>query len=185
MGSSAVNTDVQRNATRRKLIWLLGPSLVLAALAVRLYLRAPAGAGAATTTPAGGIGAAESPPADAGRSSPASAVTAGRKRRVAVTWPVVANRDPFWSERVLPPPPPKELPRPETRPVAPDHDQLLQEATQRLHFTGVMLGEVPKAIINGKLYRAGAVVEGYRIVEIRGRQLTVQTRGVRLQLQCQ
>ena len=179
MGSTPMNAATAARP-RRRIVWALGPVLVLSALGVRQYLRSSQ-AGAAP-----GVASAQS---RAHATAPAAGSAAGvrpapRRERVTVDWPVVVNRDPFRSDRVYPPAP-KQQPRVDPPPQRPGHAQLLQEAKANLRFTAVVLGDAPKAMVNGRLYRVGSVVSGYRVVEITGRQLTLEKDGTRLQLTCE
>ena len=138
---------------RRKLAWVIGLSVVLAALVARWMLMLPASAEAA-----------EQPTPD----FPAS-MARSRLARVVVDWPVVVERDPFHSDKVIP----------SGHAGNPKSDAALaEEARQALRFTGSILGEQPKAIVNGRLYRKGDVVSGFRILQIEKTQIVVERNGV-------
>jgi hypothetical protein len=140
---------------RRKLAWAVGLAIVLAALVARWMLSLPASADAAEQpTP-------EFPPS-MGRA---------RQARVVVDWPVVVERDPFRSDRVIPPSTGKA-----------DAAALAQEARQVLRFTGSILGEQPKAMVNGKLFGRGDVISGFRIMQIEKRQIVVERDGVTVRI---
>ena len=151
--SNSATAAMAAKQLRRKLAWVVGLSIVLAALVARWMLM---------LTPAS-ADAAEQPMPD----FPAS-MARSRMARVVVDWPVVVERDPFRSDRVIPP----------NHGGARSDAELAEEARQVLRFTGSILGEQPKAIVNGKLYRKGDVVSGFRILQIEKRQIVVERNGV-------
>jgi hypothetical protein len=162
MGSTGLsNTALAGRRFRRKLAWALGLGVVLAALVARWMLALPASADAADNT---AVEAALEYPVPVARA---------RAPRVVVDWPVVVERDPFYSDRVLPPA--------QTNPNA-DAAAVAEQARQSLRFTGTILGEQPKAMVNRKLYRKGEVVGGFRIVQIENREIVVERGGVSVRL---
>jgi hypothetical protein len=163
------------NSGPRRALWVLGPLLIVAAIGVRQYLRASR-VGAANASDAARMG----PAPEASRVPSAST----RAPRFKVGWPVELQRDPFRSDVVFPPAV-KQAPRTGPEPAPVDQAKLLADAREKLKLTAVFLGETPTAMINGRLYRVGSVVAGYRIVEITRREIIVQTGKTRLQLSCE
>ena len=164
MGSTGMsNTARAEKAFRRKLAWAVGLGVVLAALVARWMLTLPASADAADSSASG----------EASFEYPAS-IARTRHARVVVDWPVVVERDPFHSDRVIPP---NNAPNPKA-----DAAALAEEARQTLRFTGSILGDQPKAIVNGRLYRKGDLVGGFRILQIEKHQIVVERDGVSVRL---
>jgi hypothetical protein len=161
MGSTGMsNTALAERGFRRKLAWVIGLGIVLAALVARWMLALPASADAADSTTG-----------DAALEYPAP-VARTRLARVVVDWPVVVERDPFRSDRVIPP----------AQAHNTDAAAVAEQARQSLRFTGSILGDQPKAIVNAKLYRKGDLVGGFRIVEIEKREIVVERGGVSVRL---
>jgi hypothetical protein len=152
MGSTGIaNPATAAKPPRRRGAWVVGLAMVLAAVVTRWMLALLASAGAAEPpTP-------DFPPS----------MAHGRQARVVVDWPVVVERDPFHSDRVIP-----------ANAGAKDAVALAQEAKQTLRFTGSILGEHPKAMVNGRLFAKGDVVSGFRIQQIEKRQIVVERDGV-------
>lgn len=167
MGSTGMSNSAPSSRAARqlrvKLAWVIGLSLVLAALVTRWMLGLPASAGAA-------VGAA---PDEDALAYPAT-MTWTRHGRIVVDWPVVVQRDPFRSDRVIP--------SNHAANVKADAAALAEEARQTLRFTGSILGEQPKAIVNGRLFRKGDVVSGFRILQIEKRQIVVERDGVSVRI---
>ena len=154
--------------SRQKLVLLGGVSVVGLAVVVRMMSSGPESAPAATIAP----------PADA----PLMTSMAPAKPAVAVTWPADVARDPFHSDLVFPPAAPTPQPKVEVPvvtpvPVAVDLSALVRE---KLHLKGTILGERPVAMMNGRVYRVGEVVEGFKIVEIEKNRIAVERDGTRL-----
>ena len=151
--SNSATAAMAARSSRRKLAWVVGLSIVLAALVARwMLMLTPASAEAAE------------PPMPEFPSSMARA----RMARVVVDWPVVVERDPFRSDRVIPP----------NGGGRTDAAALAEEARQALRFTGSILGEQPKAMVNGRLYRKGDMVSGFKILQIERTQIVVERNGV-------
>jgi hypothetical protein len=161
--SSTARAAAAAKGFRRKLAWVIGLSIVLAALVARWILMLPASADAAESG-AAGEGSPEFP----------TSITRTRYSRVVVDWPVVVERDPFRSDRVVPPS--------HAGNAKADASALAEEARQTLRFTGSILGDQPKAIVNGKLYRKGDLVGGFRIQQIDKTQIVVERDGVSVRL---
>jgi hypothetical protein len=101
-----------------------------------------------------------------------------------VTWPTEMARDPFDSDLVFPPAAPPPTPEPKvdvsvTKPVPPPVD-VPALAREKIHLKGTVLGDRPIAMMNGRVYRVGEVVEGFKIVEIVTNQITVERGGSRV-----
>jgi biotin carboxyl carrier protein len=65
--------------------------------------------------------------------------------------------------------------------------QVLQENLQnqatKLKLQTTMMGTTPRAVINGQLVKEGDVVEGFTVMKIQPRQITVQQDSVTLEIQ--
>jgi hypothetical protein len=155
---------------RTRLAVMAAIGLVLAVALVRRWTAGPAEAFAAPKTLAADVAAASA--ADA------------RPALRTIDWPLLAQRDPFVSDLVYPPPPIPALPVPVA--VSPEQqardlrDLLLEEARNAIYLQGVIAGDRPLAVINGRAYRVGHVVGGYKIVEIQSSQVILERGGVRL-----
>ncbi|MBL8877854.1 MAG: hypothetical protein JNG88_01940 [Phycisphaerales bacterium] len=57
------------------------------------------------------------------------------------------------------------LPAPDSQPTANEHPETIDLA-HAFRLDGVIVGQTPLASINGKLYRKGAIIEGYRVSDI-------------------
>jgi hypothetical protein len=162
--------NVQVNKlSRQKIVMLGGLSVVAAAVGIRLLSSGPESAPAATVTSSSAINLDPTP------SQPV-------KGAMAVVWPTDMARDPFHSDRVFPPAAPPE-PKQQEAPtvVAPvglsvDYAAIVRE---KMNLKGTILGERPIAMMNGRVYRIGEVLEGFTIVEIEKNQITVEREGTR------
>lgn len=153
MGSTGINNpSAAARPARHKRAWAVGLGMVAAAVVTRSMLAMLSSADAA-----------EQPTPD----FPPSMARA-RAARVVVDWPVVVERDPFRSDKVIPP----------STGGKSDAVALAQEARQALRFTGSILGEQPKAMVNGRLFGKGDLVSGFRILQIEKRQIVVERNGI-------
>lgn len=97
---------------------------------------------------------------------------------VAVTWPVEVGRDPFVWERLRP----VEVAAAVAQ-AGPDAGQIERQARQRLRLQGVMYEQASRrALINGRMFEPGSQVEGYEVMEIHERAVTVRREGVTVRL---
>jgi hypothetical protein len=161
---------------RRKLAMMGGLAVILAAVMMRTFSSGPEVAAAA--------------PEVASAATPSSAGNNGNGPRVAVAplpkvidWPGKVARDPFASAVVYrpPPPPPKPdepapLPPPAPAPVV----DVAKEAADAIPLTATVVGEKPIAMINGRIYRVGEFVAGFRITEIHARRIVVERNNQRI-----
>jgi hypothetical protein len=101
--------------------------------------------------------------------------------RNVIAWPKAAARDPFRSTKVYPPPVVK-VDVPATAPVVakPPPVNVAALAKEKISLKGTVQGERALAMVNGRLCRVGQTVEGFRIVEIGKRSITVERAGVRV-----
>jgi hypothetical protein len=88
-------------------------------------------------------------------------------------WSPVVHRDPFRWEDVFQQPIP---------PTSPALQELEREAREKIRLQAVMLGSVPRALINGELRREGDVVANFRILRIEQRRIIVEKNGVHVEL---
>ena len=169
MGPGGTMNVEANKPSRTKLVMLGGLSVVAAAVGIRLLSSGPESAPAATITPPSATPIVPTP------AQPVQGATA-------VEWPTDMARDPFHSERVFPPaaPPPEPKPdvpvvvTPSALPV--DYAAIVRE---KFNLKGTILGERPIAMMNGRVYRIGEVLEGFTIVEIEKNQITVEREGTR------
>jgi len=178
MGDRGMNSNAakrQPTQDRRKLAMMGGLAVILAAVVMRTFSSGPDAAVAAPEAAASST------------SSGASTGNNGNGPRVAVApapkvidWPGKVARDPFASAVVYrppppPPPPPKvdDPPDPTPPPPAPVVD-LAKEAADSIPLTATVVGEKPIAMINGRIYRVGEFVAGFRIAEIHARRIVVE-----------
>ena len=179
MGAGGVmKPEPTKKNSRTQLIVLAGVSVVGAAVVIRMVAGGPQSAPAASVTTPGVTAALTAPGTSA--NVPAETIT--------VAWPATVARDPFSSDLVFPPPAP---PPPPTTPkvdvpvvVAPPPPtpkvDVAALAHERIHLKATVLGERPLAMTNGRVYRVGEVVEGFKIVEIEKNQMTVERDGTRV-----
>ena len=136
----------------------------------------------------------DGPRSAAGQSAPAAKsvgaagqghTSAKRQAAVEIVWPPILPRDPFAFDAA----PYKRKPTKE--PVAtgdeapqPDPEPTIdsQEVRDLLALEGTILGEHPRALINGKLYKPGQTVEGFQIKRIGDRRVIVHKNGVDVKL---
>jgi hypothetical protein len=169
MGPGGTMNFQVNKLSRQKMVMLAGLSIVAAAVAIRLLSSGPESAPAATVTSSSATNLDPTP------SQPV-------KGAMAVVWPTDIARDPFHSDRVFPPAAPPE-PKQQEVPtvVAPsglsvDYAAIVRE---KMNLKGTILGERPIAMMNGRVYRIGEVLEGFTIVEIEKNQITVEREGTR------
>ncbi len=169
MGPGGIMNVAANKQSRQKLVLLGGVSLVAVAVGIRLVSSGPKPAPAATVVP----------PFVAAVVANGAPWLAPAKPALAITWPTDITRDPFHSDLVFPPaapPPPPPEPKVDVPVVAPapppiDLAALVQE---KIHLKGTILGDRPIAMMNGRVYRVGEVLEGFKIVEIAKDQITVE-----------
>jgi hypothetical protein len=174
MGAGGVKSSAGKGQ-RGKVAVLCGLAMILVAVCVRLVRSSP------------DAGLAAAPPAAVPVATPgATSVAAAPARPVAanvIAWPKAAARDPFRSTKVYPPPVVK-VDVPATAPVAvkpaPPPVNFAALAREKISLKGTVQGERSLAMVNGRLCRVGQTVEGFRIVEIGKRTITVEKGGVRV-----
>ena len=155
--------------SRTKLVMLGGLSVVAAAVGIRLLSSGPEAAPAATVMPSSVSPVVPTP------SQPL-------KGAMTVVWPTDMARDPFHSDLVFPPAAPAPEPKSDVPVVVPpsgpgvDYASIVRE---KINLKGTILGERPIAMMNGRVYRLGEVLEGFTIVEIEKNQITVEREGTR------
>ncbi len=166
--------------SRTQLVVLGGLSVVAASVVFRMMSSGPQSAPAASISPVGGLAALPSTP------NPGAVVAP-----MSIAWPAAMARDPFNSELVFPPAPPSPAPLPQPKveppvvaiaPPPPPPVDFPAMAREKIHLKGIMLGDRPQAMMNGRMYRIGDVVEGFKIVEIVTNQITVERSGTRVVL---
>jgi hypothetical protein len=162
-----------RKASRGKVVVLCGLAMILVAVCVRLV----------RPSPDAGLAAAPAATPSATPGTPPVAPPGAPAVRTVIAWPKTAARDPFRSTKVYPPQVVR-IEAPATAPVVapppPPRVDYVTLARQTLHLKGTVQGEHSLAMVNGRLYRAGQTVEGFRIVEIAKRSITVEKSGVRV-----
>jgi hypothetical protein len=171
MGAGGTMSVATNKPSRPKLVLLGGLSIVALAVGIRLVSSGPESAPAATVTPS-----TPDTPGAGGADAPTAA-----KAPVSINWPADVARDPFHSDLVFPPaaPPsqqPVEVPVVAPAPVKVDLATLVRE---KIHLKGTILGERPVAMMNGRVYRVGEVVDGFTIIEIEKNRITVERDGTR------
>ena len=156
--------------SRQRVVMLGGLSVVAAAVGIRLLSSGPESAPAATVTPSSATSVLPTP-------------SQSTKGAMTVVWPTDMARDPFHSDRVFPPAAPTPEPKQQEDPVAVapsglsvDYAAIVRE---KFNLKGTILGERPIAMMNGRVYRIGEVLEGFTIVEIQKNQITVEREGTR------
>ncbi len=60
--------------------------------------------------------------------------------------------------------------------------ELVRRAARGLALQTTMLGETPRAMINGQLLSPGDKIEGFVLLEVRERHVVMQMRGIRIEL---
>jgi hypothetical protein len=168
MGERGVsNNSAAGKPDRTKLAFAGGLAVILAAFVMRTFSSGPEGAAAALTN----------------EPDPASVVASSNSNRPVVhvprviDWPSRVARDPFVSSvvyRPAPPPPKPDEPAPPPPPPPPPAIDLAKEAADTIPLTATVVGEKPIAMINGRIYRVGEIVGGFRIVEIHARRIIVE-----------
>jgi hypothetical protein len=153
-----------KKISRQKLVMAGGLSIVGAAVVIRMVASGPESAPAATVAAPPGSGMPLFTPAQQSSKGP-------------IAWPKDIARDPFQSERVFPPGTTAIVPK--LDPVVPALPQvdLAALVREKIDLKGTILGERPIAMMNGRVYRVGEVVEGFKIVEIEKNQITVERDG--------
>ena len=58
----------------------------------------------------------------------------------------------------------------------------LQTQAAKLKLQTTLMGDTPRAMVNGQLVQAGDAVEGFKVVKIEARQIVVQQDGVTLEI---
>ncbi|HEV2294629.1 MAG TPA: hypothetical protein VGR35_12305 [Tepidisphaeraceae bacterium] len=169
--------EAERKPGRTQLVVLGGLSVVAAAVLIRLLSSGPQSAPAAT------VGTTPLLPNAAVVSSQAAPQPANGA--VSVTWPTAVARDPFQSDLVFPPAPPLPPAKVEPTAVAPPATSspqvsLAALAKEKIHLKATVLGDRPLAMMNGRVYRVGEVIEGFLIVEIEKNQITIERNDLRL-----
>ena len=176
-GVGSTHSSAGKPPDRTKLAVAGGLAVILAAVTMRMLSSGPEGAAAATTQ--------EEDPA------PVTAFGGNNNRPVVhvprvIDWPSRASRDPFVSALVYkePPPPPKpeepDLPPP---PPPPPPVDLVKEAAEAIPLTATVVGDKPIAMINGRIYRVGEYVAGFRIAEIQARRIIVERERQRIPIE--
>lgn len=164
-------------ASRTQLVMLGGVSIVALSVGIRLLSSGPQSAPAATVT------------APIAHGAPLAATTPlhPANHAINVTWPNEIARDPFHSNLVFPPapPPPEPVVEAPVLPPAPPPVDIEALAKETIHLKGTVLGDRPLAMMNGRVYRVGEVVEGFEIVKIGINQITIERDGLRLIVQVQ
>lgn len=175
---------------RRRKMALLGILAVLCAIAVLVQFQPRAKS------------AFDASVGDEGFDSAAPSHEPATPQRVSVAWPTALRRDVFAWDAALakPTPPPKEeplvaiaivepppaaTPEPQAAPAPtpkPTPEMIRAQALERLQFTGVIVGREARAVINGRLCRAGQEVEGFVIRRIEPRRLVLERAGVTIVL---
>jgi len=170
MGPGGTMNFQMNKPSRQKRVMLGGLSVVAAAVGIRLLSSGPESAPAATVTSSSATNLDPTP------SQPV-------KGAMTVVWPTDMARDPFHSDRVFPPAAPSPEPKQQEVPsvVAPsglsvDYAAIVRD---KMNLKGTILGERPIAMMNGRVYRIGEVLEGFTIVEIEKNQITVEREGTR------
>jgi hypothetical protein len=163
---------------RGKVVLMCGLAMILVAVCVRLVRPSP-DAGLAAAAP---VAVAAAPVSASGNA--AAAASGGPVARNVIAWPKAAARDPFRSTKVYPPPVVK-VDVPATAPVVakpppPPPVNVAALAREKIQLKGTVQGERALAMVNGRLCRVGQTVEGFRIVEIGKRSITVERAGVRV-----
>lgn len=160
----------QRTSSRKKqqvkVSALIGLMIVLIALAIGRML------------PSSSASAADerNDPAAHGATSLAApeATARPRPRRITVDWPVDAARDPFaWDDRFPVP----------SRPTAPTEPATINPPKEvTIHLQGIVYGEAPWAIIDGRIARVNDLIGDVRIVRIEKRFIIVERDNTRWQI---
>jgi hypothetical protein len=160
-------------AGRGKVAVLCGLGMVLAALVFRLV---KPNLDSAPAAPPPSVGA----PPVAGQ-APTVAASASPAKPNVIRWPDATARNPFQSASVYPPQVVRVEPSKVTPVAAPPPTvDLASVARGAIHLKGTVQGERAIAMVNGRLYRAGESIAGFRIVEIAKRSITVEQAGTRV-----
>ena len=169
MGPGGTMNFQMNKPSRQKMVLLGGLSVVAAAMGIRLLSSGPESAPAATVT------SSSATPVHPAPAQPGKGATT-------VVWPTDMARDPFQSNLVFPPAAPPPEPKPDVPAVVAPSDPGVDYATlvrEKFNLKGTILGERPIAMMNGRVYRIGEVLEGFTIVEIEKNQITVEREGTR------
>ena len=161
-----MKTDGKR-ANSTKLVVLGGLSVVGAAICFRMMWSGPQSAPGASVT--------DAPDALVLPGEPTPNRIDGTS---SVTWPTDVARDPFNSKLVFP----TEVRITEAPAVTATTDpvDVAALAREKIQLKGTVLGEHPQAMMNGRVFYVGGVVEGFKIVEIGTNQVTVERDGSRV-----
>ncbi len=162
-GTRAIHAKQRR---QRVTLTFLIVSLVLASY-VRFVHNGPGGATAEDLDPAGRVlGTGNEPQPD----RPQAPVV----EPVPVTWAVRIEHDPFAWE--------PNLPQVETAPADADAQAVRREAAEKLEVNAVLLGDPPRAMINGRVYNRGEEVNGFRVSQIDRAFVVVEKYGTAVKL---
>lgn len=149
--------------------------LVLAVMGVRHFMPQPRTSSAAIKPPAEAAGTA--------------ATKQIKLTPVQLTWPMTAKGNPFADNGVFPPKPdpkpvtpPKVEPMPKPEPTI-TAEQIRDQALKALKLQGMILGAVPRAVVNGKPVAAGEQVDGFVVVSIEARRIVVRKSGFDVELE--
>ncbi len=171
------STSTGKTGRRVKLAALLGLGLVGAVVWGPMIVpsgpRRAAGQSAQSSRSASAAGQGHSTPSAKGQAA------------IDVVWPAPLGRDPFAFDAApykrkptkQPAVTVDETPEPEPEPTIDS-----QDVRDTLALEGTILGVHPRALINGKLYKLGQIVEGFEIKGIGDRRVTVHKNGVDVKL---
>jgi hypothetical protein len=177
MGSGGLNESTKPG--RSKLVLMGGLALIAAAVGVRALWSGPQSA------PAALVPEVTLPPAPTQGSAGTGA--ASTVAPAVIAWPKMVARDPFQSSLVYPPAPkvdPKVDPTPVVvMPPTPAPDDVAALAKATIHLKGTVLGDKPIAMMNGRVYRIGEYVEGFRVVQIEKRRVVVERDGAQVAIE--
>ena len=127
------------------------------------------------------------PPAAAAPDAAAAATQ--RAVLVKMDWPTQVTGDPFGVNGVYPPKPepkPATGPKKDTTPKPPVEltaEQVTDEALKTVKLQGMILGAVPRAVVNGRPVAAGDEIDGYRVVSIADRRIIVEKHGFEVEIE--
>lgn len=153
------------NAKRRRQHVILGILVVGVILLVAVRFMQP--------TPGRVLGAAK----DSGGSDIAESGTP--PARIDVTWPVELRRDLFAGNEVASKP--REITAPGSDATL-HSDAVRQEAKAKLHLHGIVSGDPSRAMINGRAFVQGESIDGFRLLSVEKRRVTVEKDGVTIEL---
>ena len=173
------DTGLLKGTDKKKLVALVVLLGVLAVFTARVVLKRPTRAAAA---PSAQPTESTDHPANMGGVAPA------QQPSVHVKWPAVLSRDPFTFDSGSyvgkPPKEPVAIIEDEPDPDQSD-DQVEQSARKNLVLQGTILGDDPRALVNGRIYTLGKKVDGYVIKKIEHRRIVIEMKGTEMVLQMQ